>query len=114
MASLCHDRIKMSIYDTVVIGDTPIRRRTWWMRTGSSRRTTARITTISEALALPQAMCPGNAFTSHTRWVLFILTAVLQTPLPTPIRVQAGRLRLETWSHLGDSIIARDPIWRRP
>ena len=42
------------------------------------------------------------------------LTAVPQTPVPTPIRVQAGRLRLETWSHLGDSIIARDPIWRRP
>jgi hypothetical protein len=42
------------------------------MRTGSSRRTTARITTISEALALPQTL------------------------LSTPIRVQAGRLRLET------------------
>jgi hypothetical protein len=46
-------------------------------------------TTISEALAASQAMCPGNSSTSATNWVVFVVTAVPQTPLPNLMVWQA-------------------------
>ncbi len=47
-------------------------------------------TTSSERLAESQAMWPGNASTSSTRWVVRVLAAAPHTPLDSGMRTQAG------------------------
>ena len=46
--------------------------------------------TISLLLALSQAICPLNLWTSATRWIFLSSTHVPQTPFPNGIRIQAG------------------------
>src|SRR5690625_242252 len=47
-------------------------------------------TTSSEREAASQAMWPGNASTSSTRWVVRVLAAAPHTPRSSGIRTQAG------------------------
>ena len=48
-------------------------------------------TTSSLTEAASQAMWPGKAWTSSTRWTSSVAAAVPHTPLPNGMRMQAGR-----------------------